>query len=131
MHVRELSTSVPELNICPAKNGFLYSILFSNDLYNIDSKLYVLYQFLLRRSALNAGAHLLPVLIDLYNWIHSQACYMVTLDVAKDTSTLQVLTSILQQHFPDQEEKRLSQLHKIKGNRMNNITISLSETLLD
>ena len=84
-----------------------------------------LYQFLLRRSALNAGAHLLPIVIDLYNWIHSQACYMVTLDVAKDTSTLKVLTSILQQHFPDQEERRLGQLHQIKG-----CTISLiSKTL--
>ncbi|XP_019858199.1 PREDICTED: uncharacterized protein LOC100640592 [Amphimedon queenslandica] len=125
--MRELSRSVPELNICPAKNGFLYCILFSNNLYNVDSKLYVLYQFLLRRPALNAGAHLLPVLIDLYNWIHSQTCYMVTLDVAKSTSTFKVLTSILQQHFPDQEEKRLGQLHQIKEMYDHYTMLSLTE----
>lgn len=114
---RELSWSVPELNISPAKplKGFLLSILFSKNLFNKDCSLYILYQFLLRRPALNVGAHLLPNLIDLYNWIHSQASFTVTSDVAKKTSILKVLTLILQQHFPDQKEKRLNQLHTIQG----------------
>lgn len=120
---RELSKSVPELNVCPSdvSTGFILTVLFSRNLYNKKCPLYVLYQFLLRRPTLNIGAHLLPSLIDLYNWIHSKVSYRVTAEVAKETSTRRVLTSVLQQHFPDQEKKRLDQLDEIKGSLINNI----------
>uniref|UniRef100_A0A1X7VIM8 Uncharacterized protein n=1 Tax=Amphimedon queenslandica TaxID=400682 RepID=A0A1X7VIM8_AMPQE len=113
--MRELYVFVPELNICPSDlcSGFLLTIFFSKNLYNKKCSFYVLYQFLIKRPALNIGAHLLPCLIDFYNWIHSQASYKVTLEVAKETSARQILTSILQQYFPEQEEKRLNQLDKI------------------
>ena len=114
---RELSNTVPHLNIrskTPLKS-FLLTILSSTNLHNKDCHLFVLYQFILRRPALNIGAEILPSLIEFYNWIHTHLAHKVTVEIAKQTTTKSVLISILRQFFPDQYQDRLDQLHHIIG----------------
>ena len=94
--------------------SFLLTILSSTNLHNKDCHLFILYQFVLRRPALNIGAEILPALIEFYNWIHTHLAYKVTVEIAEQTTKC-ILISVLRQFFPDQYQERLDQLRHIIG----------------
>ena len=93
----------------------MLTIRSSTNRHNKDCHLFVLYQFTLRRPALNIGAELLPSLIEFYNWIHTHLAHKVTVEIAKQTATKRILISVLKQFFPHQYQEKVDQLRHIIG----------------
>jgi hypothetical protein len=112
-HMREIVSCVPELRIRSSDTlrEFMLLILSSSRLHDKSCSLYILYQFILQRPALNVGAELLTNLINLYNWIHIQLSHKVTVSIAKTYSVKMVIESVLRQFFPSIIESKIEEIN--------------------
>ena len=72
---------------------FSQALLSSTNIGNpTQNELYVLSQFALEYPRLQAGGVLLPDLIALYQWIHSELAFLVTRNYAENNTIEEVLT---------------------------------------
>lgn len=81
----------------------LYCVLSSTNLNNPKCPLYVLYQFLLQRSAINTGAVFVSELIKLYNTLCNNLAYIVTKSDAETNNLFQIIDKYASQ-FKNVEE---------------------------
>ncbi len=91
------------------QNKFLQKILSSTDLGNRNNKLYILYQFILRRNRFNAGGRLLPFMIYCYNFISDKLSFLLTKEKAKNQNMEEVLDDYLSKHLPNSKEDVMNQ----------------------
>ncbi len=89
--------------------SFLHKILSSTDLQNRRNNLYVLYQFMLRRSAINAGGKVLPYLIHCYHFMTDKWSYTLTKEEAREQDFMTFLDKYLSEYFADSKEEVLNQ----------------------
>ena len=95
--------------------NFLLTILSSTRLHNPDSKLFILYQYMLKRHILNAGGFLLPYLVFFYRWMHDNLSCKMTLLEASTTSFQKHLDEYLKEYFPMSRQNVLKQFQEMKG----------------
>ena len=95
--------------------NFLLAVLSSTNLHNPLNRLYILYQFLLKRPLLNAGGILLPYLVFFNSWIHDNISFKMTQKEAKEARFREHLDMYLLNHFPMSRQKLLNQFDNMKG----------------
>ena len=69
---------------------FSSAVLSSTDISNPENDLYILAQFVLFYPRLKAGGALLPDLIYLYQWIHTELAHLITKDKAESKTAEEV-----------------------------------------
>lgn len=110
---RTLSRQCP---VTAESDSFLMQILSSSRLTSSDTPLRVLYQFLLKRPQLAAGAKLLPILLKYYHWIHDTLSFLVTEETAQKLTIKDALETYLQHNYPAQRRDEYVQMFEdLKG----------------
>ena len=99
--------------------SFLLQLFSSTDLDNQSCCLYVLYQFVLRRSKLNIGGILLPGLVRIYWWLHNELNYTLSLEVAKKV-TVGEMRLYLERKCQDDEQRKevIGLINAVKGSAL-------------
>lgn len=104
---------------CPVtanSDSFLMQILSSSQLTSRDTPLCVLYQFILKRSQLAAGARLLPILLKFYHWIHDTLSFLVTEENAGKLTIKDAIDTYLQHNYQAQmRDEYIQMFEDLKG----------------
>lgn len=100
----------------PTEDDFLQYIL------NIASSeqdpcIHLLSQFALEYPRLELARSLLPQLVELYWWLHTELAHMISSDTAKKTTVKQLMKHLENYYRNDPDKKqRLTELfHSVKG----------------
>ena len=88
--------------------SFLHKILSSTTLQKRSNNLYVLYQFMLQRSVINAGGKVLPYLILCYHFMTDKWSYTLTKEEAREQDIMTFLDNYLSEYFADSKEEVLN-----------------------
>ena len=95
------------------KSVFLQKIISSTDLERRTNKLNVLYQFMLKRSRINAGGRLLPFLIYCYNYFSNKLSFVLTKEDAQNQEMMQFLDDYLSKHLSNFKEDVMNQFKRM------------------
>ena len=108
---RQLAQFYPSF---PSMEEFSQTLMSLKSIGNIENPCYIISQFTLEYPRLKAGGALLPDLIKLYWWIHTELAYRVTREYAEKHSIEEILTR-LDKKYPDVEVFKLYE--RVRGMR--------------
>ena len=70
------------------------TLLSSTAVNNTSNELYVLSKFILEHSHLQVAGALLPDLLELYHWIHTDLAYLIPRQYAQEHTIEEVITKV-------------------------------------
>ena len=98
----------------PTESEFLRHVLGFAD--EQDPCTQLLLQFALEYPRLELARSLLPELVDLYWWLHTDLAHMISRDTAQRTTVKQLLAHLEKYYQNDHEKlKKLHLFHSVKG----------------
>ena len=99
----------------PSMNEFFQTLMSSPNIATAaeNNELHVLSKFALEYPRLLTAGKLLPDLLELYQWLHSELAYLVTRKYAQNHTIEDVITKIDDRH---PELKRFDLYDRVRGN---------------
>lgn len=98
----------------PTENEFLQHVLGFAD--EQDPCIQLLLQFALEYPRLEIACFLLPELVELYWWLHTDLAHMISRDTAQKTTVKQLMAHLKKYYQNDNEkQKKLHLFNSVKG----------------
>ena len=97
----------------PTEQDFTHSVLSSGDVVREDIAL--LSRFSLQWRRLQAGGELLPDLVELYQWLHTDLAHLVSYNKACSVTIKNVVSRAVKKYSPDMGQHLQQLFARVKG----------------
>lgn len=97
----------------PSEQSLTMAILSNSDVADQSGELYPLSRFVLEYPRLKGGMELLPGIVELYQYLHTELTYAITYKEVT-TITLKRLAKVISKHFVTSGDRK-AHYEKLKG----------------
>lgn len=112
LHHRSLERHYPYF---PTEKDFTHSVLSATDIE--QNNIALLSRFALEWRRLQAGGELLPDLVELYQWLHTDLAHIVSYEMACKVKIKSVIDRAVRKYSPDMGEHLRQLFAKVKGEK--------------
>ena len=100
----------------PTEKDFTHSVLSATDIE--QNNIALLSRFALEWRRLQAGGELLPDLVELYQWLHTDLAHIVSYEMACKVKIKSVIDRAVRKYSPDMGEHLRQLFAKVKGEKL-------------
>ena len=100
----------------PSEKDFTHSVLSCSDIE--QNNIAVLSPFALEWRRLKAGGELLPDLVELYQWLHTNLAHVVSYEMACKVKIKSVIDRAVRKYTPEEGDHLLKLFDKVKGDKV-------------